>query len=93
MNVPEEFYNTFKAAYANKEWSAACQQVLGLFSSIYPDEMKNGLVDKDLVDMYLDVLAAQKIDLKNNTDIDLFVLEPARQKLFGIEDDDDDWNF
>jgi len=93
MNIPPEFYSAFVKAYEEKKFDTACELVLSLFSDLYPEEMKSGLLDKETVEMYLSVLEEQKIDLKAPADIDLFLVQPAREKLFGIEEDDDDWSF
>jgi len=93
MEISPEFYTAFKEAYDSKQFAIAGQLVLNLFNEKYPAEMASGVVDEELVDMYLSVLEEQKIDIKTGADVDLYILEPAREKLFGIEDDDDDWSF
>ena len=91
MNTPADFYTKFKTAYDGKQIVAVCELVLDLLRSQYPNEMAGGLVDSELIEMYLSVLEEQKIYLNSAGDIDLYILEPAREKLLGIEDDEDDW--
>ena len=93
MDISSEFYSAFKQAYDNKQFAVAGELVLDLFKKTYPDEMATGTIDKELVDMYISVLEDQKIELKKPADVDLFLLEEIRQKLFGENDDEDDWNF
>ena len=93
MEISPEFFSAFKDAYDNKQFAAARELVLTFFKEKYPKEMEVGLVDDELVDMYFSVLEEQKIDIKKPADVDLYLLEPIREKLLGIEGDDDDWSF
>ena len=93
MEASPEFYSAFKQAYDNKQFAQAGELVLDLFKKTYPEEMASGVVDREMVDMYISVLEEQKIELKKPADVDLFLLEEIRQKLFGEEQDDDDWSF
>lgn len=93
MEASPEFYTAFKQAYDSKQFAQAGELVLDLFKKTYPEEMASGIVDKELLDMYISVLDEQKIELKKPADVNLFLLEEIRKKLFGEDDDEDDWNF
>ena len=94
MEIASHFFAAFKTAYNSKQFADARNLVLKLFRDEDPDEMTNGLLDEETVDMYLSVLEEQKIDIKTTADLELYLLLPAREKLLGLEEeDDDDWNF
>ncbi len=94
MEIASAFFAAFKIAYDSKQFADARNLVLKLFRDEYPEEMANGLLDEETVDMYLSVLEEQKIDIKTTADLELYLLLPAREKLLGLEeDDDDDWSF